>query len=132
MQRFPSKLVLSLLGAGIRCTQAPAQARCGAGKDLVVQALERVQADSGPGQLEDANQLLKRAIELCSDLGEAWYHRSLVESKLGHAPVAAYAMRQAQMVPSDALTERLAPFVLAAPRWSARGKMGSHCWHCLV
>jgi uncharacterized caspase-like protein len=121
MRRLLHKLFLSLLVAGILCTQAPAQARCGAGKDLVVQALERVQADSGPAQLDDANQLLKRAIELCSDLGEAWYYRSLVESKLGHGPVAAYAMRQAQLFPSDALTERLTPFVLATPRSRAVG-----------
>jgi uncharacterized caspase-like protein len=97
----------------------PAQARCGAGKDLVVQALERVQADSGPDQLGDADQLLKRAIELCSDLGEAWYYRSLVEAKLGRTQVAAYAMRQAQLFPSDALSERVDPFVLSTPR--ARG-----------
>ncbi len=93
-----------------------AQARCGAGKDLVVEALERVQADSGPSQLGDADQLLKRAIELCSDMGEAWYYRSLVEAKLGHAQLASYAMSQAQLFPSDALTQRLNPFVLATPR----------------
>jgi uncharacterized caspase-like protein len=109
--------VWTLIGSvSLGCAAAHAQARCGAGKDLVVQALERVQADSGPAQLEDANQLLKRAAELCSDLGEAWYYRSLVESKLGHAQIAAYAMRQAQLFPSDAMAERLTPFVLAAPR----------------
>lgn len=108
-----------LLGASLLCAAAHAQARCGAGKDLVVQALERVQADSGPDQLADADQLLKRAIELCSDLGEAWYYRSLVESKLGRAQVAAYAMQQAQLFPSDALSEHLNPFVLATAR--ARG-----------
>jgi hypothetical protein len=95
------------------------QARCGAGKDLVVQALERVQADSGADQLQDANQLLKRAIDLCSDLGEAWYYRSLVEAKLGHAQLASYAMRQAQLFPSDALSERQDPFILATTH--ARG-----------
>ena len=108
--------VLILLSCGVLCRQARGQARCGAGKDLVVQALERVQADSGPAQLADANQLLKRAIELCSDLGEAWYYRSLVEGKLGHAQLASYAMRQAQLFPSDALSERLDPFVLSTPR----------------
>jgi uncharacterized caspase-like protein len=103
------------------CGTVRAQERCGAGKDLVVQALERVQADSGPGQLEDADQLLKRAIELCSDLGEAWYYRSLVEGKLGRPQVAAYALRQAQLFPSDAMAERLNPFVLATPRSRAVG-----------
>lgn len=105
--------VLILLSSGLLCGAVHAQARCGAGKDLLVQALERVQADSSSAQLEDADQLLKRAIELCSDLGEAWYYRSLVEGKLGHAPLASYAMRQAQLFPSDALSERQDPFVLS-------------------
>ena len=108
--------VLILLSGNLLCRPAHGQARCGAGKDLVVQVLERVQADSGAAQLDDANQLLKRAIELCSDLGEAWYYRSIVESKLGHAQLASYAMRQAQLFPSDALSERLDPFVLSTPR----------------
>lgn len=111
--------VFILLSSSLLCGWAHGQARCGAGKDLVVQALERVQADSGPDQLADADQLLKRAIELCSDLGEAWYYRSLVEGKLGHAQLASYAMRQAQLFPSDALSEQLDPFVLSTPR--ARG-----------
>jgi len=108
--------VLILLCSCLLCRPTLAQARCGAGKDLVVQALERVQADSGAAQLEDADQLLKRAIELCSDLGEAWYYRSLVEGKLGHAQLASYAMRQAQLFPSDASSDRLDPFVLSTPR----------------
>ena len=107
---------LILLSGLFLCTPARGQAHCGAGKDFVVQALERVQADSGTAQLEDADQLLKRAIELCSDFGEAWYYRSLVEGKLGHAQLANYAMRQAQLFPSDALSDRIDPFVLSAPR----------------
>lgn len=111
--------VLVLLSGSALCGTMRGQARCGAGKDLVVQALERVQADSGTEQLQDADQLLKRAIELCSDLGEAWYYRSLVEAKLGHTQLASYSMRQAQLFPSDALADRLDPFVLSTPR--ARG-----------
>ena len=115
--RAVRRLIWVLLLPGIFvCKPAHGQARCGAGKDLVVQALERVQADSRPDQLEDADQLLKRAIELCSDLGEAWYYRSLVEAKLGHTQLAGYAMRQAQLFPSDALSDRQNPFVLSAPR----------------
>src|SRR5665213_4095423 len=55
---------------------------CGAGKDLVVQALEILDPQTTPNQLEDADQLLKRASDLCSELGEAWYYRALVESRL--------------------------------------------------
>ena len=54
---------------------ARAQGRCGAGVDLVVQALEKMRADSGSSELADANQLLKRAAELCGELGDAWYYR---------------------------------------------------------
>src|ERR1035438_5722181 len=60
---------------------APTGESCGAGKDLVVQALERLQADSSRSQLVDANELLKRASDLCSESGDAWYYRSLVEAR---------------------------------------------------
>ena len=57
--------------------------RCGAGKDLVVRALERITPSSPAGTLQDANILLKDAASECPDLGDAWYYRSLVEAKLG-------------------------------------------------
>ena len=106
-------LALAFLAGG-RSARAQ-DARCGAGIDLVVQALERMRADSTPDELEDADQLLKRAAELCSELGDAWYYRSLVERRLGHAQLADFAMRQARLFPSDASSEQLNPFVLAAP-----------------
>jgi len=101
---------------------ARAQGRCGAGVDLVVQALEKMRADSGSSELEDADQLLKRAAELCGELGDAWYYRSLVERKLGHAALADFAMRQAQKFPSDASSEQANPFVLAAPLLEASSR----------
>jgi hypothetical protein len=106
---------------------ARAQGRCGAGVDLVVQALEKMRADSSNDELADADQLLKRAAELCGELGDAWYYRSLVERKLGHAQLADFAMRQAQKFPSDASSDQLNPFVLSTPvlRASARGVNGT-------
>jgi Caspase domain len=104
---------------GVR--SAEAQGRCGAGVDLVVQALEKMRADSSASELGDANQLLKRASELCGELGDAWYYRSLVERKLGHASVADFAMRQAKQFPSDASAEQANPFVLASPLLRAAG-----------
>jgi uncharacterized caspase-like protein len=92
---------------------------CYTAKDLVVQALERLRADSGSNDLEDANQLLKRAIDMCAESGDAWYFRALVEAKLNHPPQAQYAMTQAQDFHSDALGIRLNPFILATP--SSRG-----------
>src|SRR6185437_6870447 len=89
--------------------------RCGAGVDLVVQALERMSANASSDQLGDADQLLKRATELCGELGDAWYYRSLVERKLGNTRGADFAARQAQKFPSDASAEQQNPFVLASP-----------------
>ncbi len=105
---------------------AGAQGRCGAGVDLVVQALERMRANASASDLQDADQLLKRASELCGELGDAWYYRSLVERKLGHAALADFAMRQSQKFPSDASAEQANPFVLATPmmRAGARGVTG--------
>jgi uncharacterized caspase-like protein len=113
-----TRLTISLITLALFGTaqNSIAQGRCGAGVDLVVQALEKVKADSKPEQLEDANQLLKRATELCAELGDAWYYRSLVERKLGHIPQADFAMRKAKMFPSDASADQLDPFVLSTPR----------------
>ena len=91
---------------------------CLASKDLIVQALERLRADSPLSDIQDANQLLKRANDLCAESGEAWYYRSVVETKLGHKPLADYTLRQARMFPSDALTEAANPFNLSAPKTS--------------
>ena len=106
-----------LLGA---CISAPAQDdRCGAGKDLVVQALERVTPHSGNDAFEDALQLLKHAVAECPELGDAWYYRSLVEKRLGHDALAKYAMDKASFNSSEALQQGLNPLVLSTP--SSRG-----------
>jgi uncharacterized caspase-like protein len=101
---------------------ASAQGRCGAGVDLVVQALEKMSANATTDELTDADQLLKRAAELCAELGDAWYYRSLVERKLGHTALADFAMRQAQKFPSDASQQQLNPFVLATPILTASSR----------
>jgi uncharacterized caspase-like protein len=97
---------------------APAQERCGAGRDLVVQALERAGPQSNSAAFEDALQLLKRASAVCTELGDAWYYRSLVEDKLGHAPLAKYAADKARLLGSEAQNQNLQPFVLATPAGS--------------
>jgi hypothetical protein len=89
--------------------------RCGAGKDLVVQALERIAPQSDNGAFEDALQLLKHAISECGELGDAWYYRSLVEQRLGHDALAKYALDKARFTGSEALAQGLNPLVLATP-----------------
>ncbi len=108
-------MLIAALVCGVAPRARAQDGRCGAGVDLVVQALEKMTAGASTDQLEDADQLLKRAAELCGELGDAWYYRSLVERKLGHAQLADFAMRQAQKFPSDASTEQQNPFVLASP-----------------
>lgn len=98
------------------CTPARgADDRCGAGKDLVVQALERISPQSDSNAFEDALQLLKHAVSECSELGDAWYYRSLVEQKLGHDALAKYAMDKARFNSSEAMQQGLNPMVLATP-----------------
>jgi uncharacterized caspase-like protein len=89
--------------------------RCGAGKDLVVQALERISPEADRSAFEDALQLLKHAVSECSELGDAWYYRSLVEQRLGHDALAKYAMDKARFTNSEALQQGLNPLVLATP-----------------
>jgi len=108
---------VALLAASAACS-APAWAqgeRCGAGKDLVVQALERITPQSDNGAFEDALQLLKHAISECGELGDAWYYRSLVEQRLGHDALAKYALDKARFTGSEALAQGLNPLVLATP-----------------
>jgi hypothetical protein len=110
-----------LLTAIVLCgSHAVAQeSRCGAGRDLVVQALERISPQSDRNSFEDALQLLKHAVSECGELGDAWYYRSLVEQRLGHDSLARYALDKARFVGSEALQQELNPLILSTP--SARG-----------
>ncbi|HKR28577.1 MAG TPA: caspase family protein [Acidobacteriaceae bacterium] len=115
--RVPRRIVAGM-AAGLLLSCLPAQAqdeRCGAGRDLVVQALERITPSSGDDAFEDALQLLKHAVSTCSELGDAWYYRSLVERRLGHASLAQYSLNKAQLFGSEAMREGLNPLVLATP-----------------
>ncbi len=125
--------VVAVAGAGMRATTSrvtlratdqaghPTNQSCGAAKDLVVQALEEMGPRSRAGELDDAVQLLKRASDLCGELGDAWYYRGLVETRLQHATRADFAFGQARMFASAAEVEGTNPFVLATP--DARGVM---------
>lgn len=105
-----------LAAAASVCSSAWGQGdRCGAGKDLVVQALERISPQSDQSAFEDALQLLKHAVSECGELGDGWYYRSLVEQRLGHDALAKYAMDKARFTGSEALRQGLNPLVLATP-----------------
>lgn len=106
-------LSICLMGASISALAQ--ENRCGVGKDLVVQALERVTPQSSNDAFEDALQLLKHAVAECPELGDAWYYRSLVEKRLGHDVQAKYALDKASFNTSEALQQGLNPFVLSTP-----------------
>jgi len=108
-------LLLTAL-AFLLCAPLHAQGnRCGAGRDLIVQALEHAGPQSPTSDFEDALQLLKRAAALCPDLGDAWYYRSLVEAHLGHAPLAKFSANKAHLLGSEGMDQNLQPFVLSTP-----------------
>lgn len=113
---------LSLLAAAlVVCPNARAEGiRCGAGQDLIVQALEQITPQSDSKAFGDALELLKSALSECPELGDAWYYRSLVEKRLGHDSLANYAMDKARFNSSDALDQGLNPLVLSTPA-SSRG-----------
>ncbi len=108
--------VVLLSGALGACLRANGESvRCGAGQDLVVQALEQFTPQSPNDDFENALQLLKHAVSVCPELGNAWYYRSLVEQRLGHAPLAKYALDKAHFYGSDALDDGLNPLILSTP-----------------
>ncbi|HEX4286230.1 MAG TPA: caspase family protein [Terracidiphilus sp.] len=101
--------LLATVRAGCQGTQ------CGAGKDLVVQALERISPLSDRSAFEDALQLLKHAVSACGELGDAWYYRGLVEQKIGHDAQAHYALEKARFLGSEAMQQELNPMILSTP-----------------
>ncbi len=110
---FLAALLACVLGVSPRA--AAESIRCGAGQDLVVQALERITARSHDSEIVDALELLKHAVSTCPELGDAWYYRSLIEQRLGHAPLAKYALDKAHFYGSDALDQGLNPLILSTP-----------------
>ena len=104
-------LLASLCGSA---TQA--QRKCSPAKDLMVHALEQMTPASTPGQLDSANELLKRATGMCAELGDAWYYRSVLDRRNGKLQTAETALGHAVTFDSEAAKEKLDPFVLAAPK----------------
>ena len=91
------------------------QEQCAVAKDLVVRALELVSAQPGADDLESGLQLLKHAIQVCNESGDAWYYRSRFEQQLRRPPLAAYSLKKAQSLGSEALKQQDHPFQLATP-----------------
>jgi hypothetical protein len=89
-----------------------AQDECNLAKDLVVQGLERVRTGTND-EAADGLQLLKHATEVCINLGDAWYYRSVFERKLGQASQADYSLKKAKTFGSEAMDQSGNPFQLA-------------------
>lgn len=111
-----SSAIAVALAAALGCASARADdMMCGGGRDLMVQALERVTPTSSSDDFQDALELLKHANSSCAELGDAWYYRSLVEQRLGDTRAAGFALTMAKQFGSEAMNEGLNPFVLATP-----------------
>lgn len=125
MNRMPAaKLVCSFVVLLIAFPRlAKAQDQCNLAKDLVAQALERVKTGTNP-EAEDGLQLLKHATEVCISSGDAWYYRSIFESKLGQAAKADYSLKKAKTFGSDAMDQGGNPFALATGGNSAKAPSG--------
>jgi hypothetical protein len=108
--KTPAAIVLLLW-----CPAGHAQERCGTARDLMLRALERVRTSATNADYQDSLQLLKHACEQCAGLGDAWYFRSLFERRLGNTRQADYALSKARQVGSEALSQGLNPFQMAAP-----------------
>jgi uncharacterized caspase-like protein len=123
------RIAITLL---IFCALSAAQERCGAGTDLMVQALERIHPNNTPSQLRDVVELLKTATSECISLGDAWYYRSLLERKLGNTRLADYSLEKARQNNSEALQQQLDPFVLSTnPAVKPAGSVGEK-WALVV
>ncbi len=108
--------VIALALFFIPSVNAQVSPKCGAATDLMVQALESVSSDSSIETIREAGELLKRSVQMCSELGDSWYYRSLFEARLNHPPLAKFALSQAVKLGSRAMNEQLNPFVLATPK----------------
>lgn len=106
-------LAVLMLSAGL--TARADNLMCGGGKDLMVQALERVTPTSSDSDYMDALELLKHSVSSCAELGDAWYYRSLVEQRLGMTRQAAFSLTMAKQFGSVAMNEGQNPFVLSTP-----------------
>lgn len=108
-------LKIWLLLAVLSASPALQAQTCGAASDLMNRALERVRAHNTNQELADSLELLKLAVQQCSELGDAWYYRSLFETRLHLDQIAEHSLKQARLADSDALQKKLDPFTLSTP-----------------
>lgn len=99
-------ILISIVGV----SNALGQQRCGQAHDYVVQAQEQSRWDSSRAELEEIRQKLKRASDLCPELGDAWYFRYLVEKQLNNPRYQEYALSKAKEFHSEKMALSINPF----------------------
>ncbi len=113
MNRITCQLICAVILCLCFCASVcRAQDECNLAKDLVVQGLERVRTGTND-EAADGLQLLKHATEVCINLGDAWYYRSVFERKLGQASQTDYSLKKAKTFGSEAMDQAGDPFQLA-------------------
>jgi hypothetical protein len=122
-------LALALLltfGASI---PAAAEYECAAAKDLIVRAIEDLHGQAQKADLESGLNLLAHAENMCPTLGDVWYYKALFQQQLVPLEAATAtaqlkrkrqlsiddALQSASHYHSEAMSEGISPFTLAAP-----------------
>lgn len=106
--------LLLLLLPGMLRAQTNEQ-KCGAARDLMVRALEKIGPGSSDAAISDANYSMRTATRMCAELADAWYYRHLFGQRLHDLRDAQVTLDQATNLQSEALREQLDPLHLAAP-----------------
>ncbi|MCU1258451.1 MAG: hypothetical protein JWO80_1336 [Bryobacterales bacterium] len=101
------------------------QAACGSTEqDRIVWARERMHPSASSSQIELVYQWLANGTRSCSQSGDLWYFRSLVEKKLGKMRDAQYSFGKAEENGSKARAEGLDPFAtVTRPASSGKGQL---------
>lgn len=111
------RALLALLSLLPGLNAQDASAIVGAARDLLCQALELLSARSTPDQVIRAVDFLKLALDQYPSYGDAHYYRYLCLKRLGaDVPMQKRSLEYAAQYQSEALQQKLNPFILAVPK----------------
>jgi len=90
--------------------------RCSPGWSMLNQLREQLTSDTSQETLGLLQVSIAKRLENCRGIPDLWYYRALVDERLHDAKDAVYARKQAAMLGSEALAEKIDPFTgVAAP-----------------
>ena len=86
------------------------RAQCGTEEERVIHVREQLVPSMSTSQLEFMRRYLELGTRSCPTSGDLWYYRSLLETKVGTANMAKYALSKAESYGSDSLRRGIDPF----------------------